>query len=369
MRNSLQDYSSAVHDSVSRTRHPIVEADLNRIVLESHGFQWSKMEGKTVLVTGANGMLPAYMVESILRFNEVECRKRIKVIALVRNVEKASARFAAYRGRRDLSFIEQDVSEPITVDGHIAFIIHAASQASPKYFGNDPVGTLLPNVQGTYRLLQLARDHQTEGFLYFSSAEVYGQLGHDHMATNEQSYGHLDPTALRSCYAESKRMGETMCVCWHHQYGVPTKIIRPFHTYGPGMQVSDGRVFADFVADIVANRNIHLKSAGIAERSFCYLADATSAFFTVMLEGKAGQAYNVGNDNEIVSIRELADTLVSLFPEKQLKVVTETSSPPTGYIQSEVSRHCPDISKIRALGWEPTTSIEDGFRKTVRSFE
>jgi len=174
--------------------------------------------------------------------------------------------------------------------------------------------------------------------------------------------------SVRSCYAESKRAGETMCVCWQHQYGVPAKIVRPFHTYGPGMRPDDGRVFADFVSDVVNARDIQMKSDGAARRTYCYVADATSAFFAVLLNGQSGQAYNVGNPDAEVSVLELARILVGLDPKKGLRVVRRSRPPGDEYVPSAVQRVRPDISKVRALGWAPTTGIEEGFGRTIRSF-
>jgi nucleoside-diphosphate-sugar epimerase len=231
------------------------------------------------------------------------------------------------------------------------------------------VGTLLPNVLGTHYLLQRARNDRTAGFLFVSGGEVYGQVDEARIPTDEQSFGSLVPTDVRSCYAESKRMGETMCICWGQQYGVPAKIVRLYHTYGPGMSLTDGRVFADFVADILQGRDIRLKSDGSARRSFCYLADAAIGFFTVLLLGESGQAYNLGEDREEIGIRQLAERLVVLFPEKNLNVVREERPESNSYMASRFIRHLPDVRKIRALGWSPTTTIEEGFRRTVRSFQ
>lgn len=344
----------------------IVEEDLQAIT--SASLPWSKLHGKTVLVTGANGFLPAYLVQSLLHLGEGG--EGIRVLGLVRNEEKARQRFACFEGRSDLRLVVQDVSQPLELDEHVDFIIHAASQASPKFYGSDPVGTLSANVAGTGHLLELARQHEVESFLFFSSSEVYGQLTPEQVPTKEDEGGWLDPTFVRSCYAQSKRMGETMCVSWHHQFGVPAKIVRPFHTYGPGMSLDDGRVFADFVADIVSGRDIVMKSDGRATRAFCYLSDATIGFFRVLLEGENGQAYNIGNDRGKVSIGDLARRLVKLFPEKELQVVQQpVPASPSGYLQSAVSRSCPDISKARALGWKPTTGVEEGFKRTIESFQ
>jgi nucleoside-diphosphate-sugar epimerase len=163
-------------------------------------------------------------------------------------------------------------------------------------------------------------------------------------------------------------MGENMCVSWFHQYNIPTKIVRPFHTYGPGLSLDDGRVYADFVADIVNNRDIIMKSDGSARRAFCYLTDAVQGFLTILLKGENGQAYNLGNPQGEISILELAVKLVDLFPEKGLKVLRQPIHDNPDYIPSQISRNCPDISKLLALGWQPQTSIEEGFKRTIGSF-
>jgi UDP-glucuronate decarboxylase len=251
--------------------------------------------------------------------------------------------------------------------GEIDYIIHAASQASPKYYGVDPVGTLSANVLGTHHLLELAKLHKTKGFLYFSSGEVYGEVDSEQVPINEKNYGYLDPMHIRSCYAESKRMGENMCVSYAHQYQLHVNIARPFHIYGPGISLDDGRVYADFVADIFHNRDITIYGAGTAIRSFCYLADATLGFFTLLLNGENAEAYNIGNPDCCLSIMELAVRLRNLFNDRQLKVVRKSRSSQSEYLESKISINIPDIKKIQALGWSPKITIEEGFLRTMRS--
>ena len=222
-------------------RHPIEQADMEAIA-DRYGIDWSPLAGSTVLITGAAGFLPAYMVETLMYLNESH-GLNVRVLALARNRAGFERRFAHLAGRSDLVCIEQDISRPFTLDERVDYIVHAASQASPKYYSTDPVGTLSANTLGTAALLELARTSAVKGFLYFSSSEVYGQP--PRVPTAEGDYGVVDPTNVRACYAESKRMGENMCVSWHHQHGVPVKIVRPFHTYGPRMQLDDGRVYAD----------------------------------------------------------------------------------------------------------------------------
>lgn len=343
----------------------MVEGDLAAIT--APGLPWQQLHGKTVLVTGANGFLPAYLVEALLYLNEVQSAG-IQVLGLVRDPDRAALRFSAYSERSDLRLQAQDLGAPLAAGLKADVIIHAASQASPKYYGGDPVGTLKPNVLGTSALLDLAHDCKASRFLFFSSGEVYGQPFDPSQPLAEDARGWVDPTAVRSCYAESKRMGEALCAAYAQQYGVPAVIVRPFHTYGPGMRLDDGRVFADLVADVVQGRDILLHSDGSARRAFCYLADATRGFFTVLLKGKVGEAYNIGDPASELSIADLAERLVRLFPEKGLKVLRQARAEGSGYLPSAIARSCPDTQKVGALGWKATTGIDEGFSRTIRSY-
>jgi nucleoside-diphosphate-sugar epimerase len=346
-------------------RHPIIEEDLRKIV--SFDLPWNRFFGKTVLISGANGFVAAYMVETLLYLNE-SAHANIQVVALVRDRERAMRRLGHFAGRSDLSIVVQDVRDPYRGPEPVNFVVHAASQASAKFYATDPVGTFEANVNGTRRMLDVARNSKSEGFLFFSSGDVYGRFEGPSVPMSESKYGSVDPLDIRSCYAEGKRAGETLCACSHVQFGVPAKIVRLSHTYGPGMDLHDGRVFADFVADLVMKRDIVLKSNGMASRPFCYLADATVAFFAVLLLGKSGEAYNIGTESEI-SVLKLAELLCELFPERNCKVIRQTPDSSSQYLAGPALTGHFDISKIRSLGWEPTTTIQDGFKRTVESYE
>lgn len=351
----------AIPDGALLSRHPLWREDIARVLAADLPFE--EFDGRTILFAGANGFLPAAMVETLLTLAQAGKAPRLKVIALVRSRENALRRFAAHLGHPALSIRVADVCEPLDVEGPVDMIVHAASQASPRYYGVDPVGTALPNVVGTNNLLDLARRKKSARFLYFSSSEVYGAVDSRREPIGETSFGALDPATVRACYAESKRLGETLCVAYGAQHGIDSVIARPFHTYGPGMRLDDGRVFADFVRDIVEGRDIVLNSDGSAERAFCYLADATQAFFALLLKGERLRAYNVGNALAVTSIRDLASTLVGLYPERGLSA--RFAQPRPGYIPSAVARSAPDTARLEALGWRPQTGVADGFRRTI----
>lgn len=344
----------------------IIEEDLKNITMAD--LPWEELKGKNILVTGANGFVPAYIVETLLYLNNEFKNDKINVFALVRNRNKAEKRFLSYKGREDLNFIVQDVCEPINITQKIDYIIHAASQASPKFYGIDPVGTMLPNILGTLNLLRLAKEHNSKGLIFISSGEVYGAIPSNILPVKEEFNGDINTLLVRSCYAESKRAGETLCVSWNHQYKVPVKIIRLFQTYGPGMAFDDGRVPADFVADIINNRDIKLNSDGSAIRAFSYLADTTLGIFYVFFKGVDMETYNVGNPYAEISIKDLAFLLISLFPEKKLNVEFNKKESSNGYIKSQVNRISPNVSKLEMLGWKPFYSIKCGFERTIRSY-
>ena len=316
-------------------------------------------------------MLPSYMVETLLYLNELRSYN-IKVIALVRNLEKAQNVFANCPAPNSLEFLVQDVANKIYYDGRIDYIIHAASQAAPSYYGVDPVGTFKANTIGTINMLELAKVKHVKGFLYFSTGSVYGRVPSESSFLKEDSLGIINTLDVRNCYAESKRAGENVCVCYHHQYGVPAKMVRIFHTFGPKVNLNDGRVFSDFCKNILNNQDIVLKSDGSAKRPFCYVADAVIAYFKVLLDGETASAYNVGGDeHHEISVKDLSELLVGLYPEKHLKVVFDINPNDLTYAKMKTPQKqvLADLSRIHTLGWNQKYSVRECFDRTIRSLE
>jgi nucleoside-diphosphate-sugar epimerase len=324
---------------------------------------WDRFAGKTVLITGASGFLAAYFVEFFTWLNEQGKQHPVTIYALSRDHCKLLNRFPHLAGRADFVPVIQDVCAQLTIPVQIDFVIHAASPASPKHYLQDPVGTTRANTLGTLNVLELARANDAR-LLFLSSGTVYG-MGASSLPITETDFGPQDPLDARACYSESKRMGEAMCAAYSRQYGVHTSIVRISHTYGPGVALDDGRVFADFIADVLAERDIVLASDGLDSRPFCYIADATAGFLTVLLQGEAGAAYNVGMDKEM-TILELAQLIARLAPKTGTQVLVPA---PSGEARPNIrSNGYFDITKIAKLGWRPTTSPAIGFKRMLSYF-
>lgn len=331
---------------------------------------WQKLSGMTIAVTGAGGFLGGYIVRILLGLHSAgRVERPIRVLSLVRDVDRARDRLKLLADNKDLEIRSWNLNDIAVPDlGVCNYVIHAASQASPRFYSTDPVGTLMPNAIGTASLLQaLQRCPDPRGLLFVSSSEVYGHVSGD-CILEETAYGQLDPATVRACYAESKRFGETLCVAWYHQFGLPTYIVRPFHTYGPGLQVDDGRVFADFAFNVVRGENIVMMSDGSARRAFCYVSDAVAGFFTVLLKGRPATPYNVANPDGELSVMELAKLLVGLYPEKGLKVERKLPLGERNYMASTLSRLTPNVGRLSQLGWNAQVDPHQGFRRMIDAY-
>jgi UDP-glucuronate decarboxylase len=350
------------------SKHQRIWAEDTTAVL-ARDLPWQRLSGLTVAVTGAGGFLGGYLVRVLLALHAAgRVERPVKVVALLRDLQRGRERLDPSAANPHLELRSWDLNDIAVPDlGSCNYVLHAASQASPRFYGSDPVGTLMPNAVGTASLLQaLVRCPDPRGLLFVSSSEVYGQVEGDRTLA-ETDYGQLDPASVRACYAESKRLGETLCVAWHNQYGLPTYIVRPFHTYGPGLMANDGRVFADFAYNVIRGEDIVMMSDGSARRAFCYASDAIAGFFTVLLNGQSATPYNVANPAGELSVMELAELLVGLYPDMGLKV--ERRVPPDGrnYLTSTFSRLVPDIGRLSSLGWSAEVTPSQGFRRMIEA--
>ena len=339
----------------------IITEDLRRMCQAD--LPWLQLEGKTVLVTGATGMLASYVTWLLLCLHE-EAGVDVSVVALCRNPKKAEHYYGSYVGKPYFRMLIQDVCDPIEYDGAVDYIFHLAGNASPHFINTDPVGIMKCNLLGTMNVLELARKKQTAKVVFASTREVYGAKEHADKL-DEYSYGVLDTLDARSCYPVSKRAAETLLKSYYLQYGVDFNTIRIAHAYGPTMTLeNDGRVMADLMGDVVAGRDIVLKSSGEAIRAFLYITDAVLGLFTVLFKGKGGEAYNLANETEPVSIKDLAQLLASSRNDKTIHVVINESDQ-RGYCAYR--RTALDTTAIEQLGWKPQVPLKEGIIRTLHT--
>ena len=359
------------------TRRPINRLNsMNKVIFEDMGLLYAdlgslnnKLRNKSVLVTGGYGMVASYILWYLIYLNEYHFFN-LKIYVLCRHKHKLIQKFGLDVCDANFEVILQDVCVDLMGRPRFDFIIHSASIASSEHFSTKPVDVINANVLGTFNILNKALLDESEGVLYISSMAVHG-LVEGRVTVTEKDMGYMDPLDLRSCYGESKRLAETACISYFHQYGVKANIARLCHTYGPTMDLSDKRVFASFVADCIAGRDIKVLSDGSASRVFIYLRNAIDACLRILLSEPSGEAYNVTNHNNTVSIKDLAEMLAKISGSKS-KVFFEPRKEGDTYLEA----NSPDIHPIfsgdklkRDLGWICNVSVYDGFKRTIRSFE
>lgn len=344
----------------------IVKKDVDNII-DYCGIKFllEKLSNKTVLITGASGMIGTYFAYTLLRLNEIY-NANINIKLVVRNIEKLDTYI---KEQNNIEIIVQDVVNQFNVEGPVDYVIHAASPASPKIMSKFPVETNLANTLGTANTLKLAHEKNSEGYLFISSREIYGEPNdNQELFTEDGPLGQVNPLVPRNGYSEGKKAAENLCSAYKDEYDLNTKIVRLAHTYGPGMSIYDGRVQADFLKNVLNNENIVLKSDGSSVRTYTYISDAITAMFLVLLKSN-DIVYNISDENSKTSIRELAETLVSINPEKNLELIFDIpetaqkgcSSFKNGILSSEKIR--------KELNWYPIYSIKDGFKRTIEHLE
>lgn len=314
-------------------------------------------DGK-VLVTGASGLIGSCIVDLLLLSNNYG--RKFDVYALGRNADKLKNRFENFAHSPFLHIIEQDIRKPLNNCFSFDFIFHGASNADPRNYALYPAETMLINMEGATNVLNYCKTHPDTKVLMMSTFEVYGNTGKDVYV--ETDSGIVDINKLRSCYPESKRCVEVLTHCYVDEYHIKAVIGRLSSIYGATMAKDDSKAHAQFLRNGLAGEDIVLKSKGNQRRTYCYVVDAVIGLLFVMAKGTDGEAYNIANENAIVSIAEFAHTVANITGTKVIYQLPDEIER-KGY---SAPQNCIlDNTKLKSLGWSGIYDITKGIKECI----
>ena len=340
--------------------HPIIEADIKSIAEDLQHFA-PQLSSTTLLLTGGAGFLGKYIIATLDYMNNHVLQKPCKVIVLDNFIVGLKEDLAT---NEHITVLQHDVTKPFETKEHIDYILHAASIASPIFYKKYPLETLNAGTLGTLNMLELAREKHVKSFLLFSSSEVYGDPDPKFVPTPETYHGNVSCTGPRACYDESKRVGETYAVYYHQVHQVPVKILRPFNIYGPGIRLDDYRVVPNFTVAALRGHKIPIYGEGNHTRSFCYITDAITGFFQVLLSNYNGESFNIGNDTTEVTVESLAHVIAELFGNSIQ--VSKVIAPNDAYTRADPQRRCPDLRKIQTfVGYKTKIDLRTGLQRFI----
>ncbi|MDW5265277.1 MULTISPECIES: UDP-glucuronic acid decarboxylase family protein [Acidobacteriaceae] len=303
-----------------------------------------------ILVTGAAGFLGSHLCDALLAEGN-------DVIGVDNLCTGTTSNLSQLAGEPNFSFVEQDICKPFDL-GKVDFVFNFASPASPVDYHRLGIETLSVGSAGTVNTLDLAKKYGA-GYLHASTSECYGDPQvHPQVETY---WGNVNPIGPRSVYDEAKRFSESVVMAYHRYYGVDTRLVRIFNTYGPRLQVNDGRVISNFMSQALRGEPLTIYGDGSQTRSFCYVSDLIDGI--ILLAGSQEHLpVNLGNPDEW-TILECAREVLAVTGAK-----TEIVSKPLP--QDDPTRRCPDITKARTLlGWEPKISLRQGLQHSLQYFK
>ena len=300
-----------------------------------------------IVITGGSGFVGSYLCEKLINDGH-------KIIVIDNLLTGSTENINNLLDNENFSFIEQDVQDHIEIEDKVDYVLHFASAASPKAYTEHPVNTLKAGSVGTINTLGLAKKHSAE-YLLASTSEVYG----DPLISpqNEEYWGNVNPNGERSMYDEAKRFAEAAVATYSRSYGLKTKIVRIFNTYGPRMQLNDGRVVTNFIVQALRNENITIYGDGTQTRSFSYVEDTVAGIISLMNSSEY-DVFNIGNPTEM-TVGELAEKIIELTDStSEIKYLELPNDDP--------KQRKPDITKAKTkLNWEPKVNLDEGLAKTI----
>ncbi len=304
-----------------------------------------------ILVTGGAGFVGSHLSRRLLLEGH-------EVLAVDNFYTGSRANVAGLLFNSSFELVRHDITQPYYAE--VDAIMNLACPASPVHYQKHPVQTTKTSVIGATNMLGLAKRLNIP-MLQASTSEVYGDP--NVTPQNEEYWGHVNPIGIRACYDEGKRVAETLCFDYNRQYGVKTKVVRIFNTYGPSMQFNDGRVVSNFILQALTNSEITIYGDGSQTRSFCYVSDLVDGLIRMInSDSSITGPINLGNPTEM-SILDLATRIIN---ETNSKSVIKREPLPS----DDPKQRKPDIERAKELlGWQPTVELHEGLKKTIEDFK
>ena len=342
-----------------QSTNPITLNDTKEII-NSKYVNWNEFQNKTILVTGATGLIGSKIIESFLLI-----KKNITILALARNKERLENMFKNEIEQQRVIPIYQDITQAINYEGAVDFIIHTACGTASKGFIETPVETINTIINGTQNILKFAQLKQVKSIVHLSSMEVYGETDFSRETPlKEEDLGYINILNTRSSYSEGKRLAETLCVAFASEYNIPVKIARLVQIIAANADPLDPRIVT-YIANCAVNKTpITLQSTGASARNFCYITDCITGILTILLKGENGHSYNVANKNAFTSIKELAELITQKYTlEKTIFNIDTTGKYPAP------SKLFVDTTQLEKLDWSAQINLETMFERVIESFK
>lgn len=350
---------AATYECVENSRQ---QEDLE--IIAKSEIEFEKYRNKTVFVTGATGLIGSSLVKTLLCVNRKNgCN--IKIIAAVRNREKAEKLYGDLIERKELIVYVGDIISEISIDENIDYIFHTVSITTSKTMVEHPVMTIETSYQGTKNVLELAKKKKVEGMVYVSSMEIYGIPYKNQDCVSEKDLGYIDIDKVRSSYSEGKRICECLCNAYASEYGIPVKSARLAQTFGAGVLETDNRVYVQFAKSAMEKKNIVLHTEGTSEGNYCYTRDVIKALLLLGYKGNSGESYNVVNENTHMQIREMAAMVASKIAGGKIRVEFDIPESDLKYGYAPSVKMKLSSAKLRTLGWKPEVNLEEMYERMI----
>lgn len=331
----------------------LYNADLQKAVSK---LDLSKIQGKSILITGGLGLICSSIVDLLIVANRVK-NLNVRIYLAARNKKRFDDKYQWYH---DVCFVEYDALETVNFNFNVDYIVCGAGVASPDKYVSEPVETMLSNLTGVKNMLEYARDNNVKRVVYISSSEIYGRKQTDEQFA-EGTYGVVDLDSVRSSYAVAKQASELLCKSYTSEYGVDTVIARPGHVFGPTASRMDKRISSDFAYKAAMGLSLEMKSSGLQKRSYCYSIDVAAAILVVLLKGGSGEAYNICTE-ETLTIKEMAE-IYAQTGKVRLSYVEPTEKERNAF--NPMNNSSLSYEKLESLGYRKIFTTKEALEHTV----